>query len=57
MSRAFNIAGPCKPDIHYMLSPERRFPGLLPLVETQSYFVVHAPRADGKDHRVDGARA
>ncbi len=48
MSRAFNIAGPCKPDIHYMLPPERRFPGLLPLVETQSYFVVHAPRQTGK---------
>ncbi len=48
MPRAFNTAGPCKPDIHYMLPPDRRVPGLRALIDGQSYFVIHAPRQSGK---------
>ncbi|WP_373693684.1 ATP-binding protein [Limnofasciculus baicalensis] len=48
MSRWFNIAGPCKPDKHYMLPPTSRLPDLETLIEQESYFVVHAPRQTGK---------
>jgi hypothetical protein len=48
MPRHFNIAGPCKPDIHYMLSPLARIPRVMGLIEQQSYFVIHAPRQVGK---------
>jgi hypothetical protein len=48
MSRFFNTAGPCKPDIHYMLPPTRRVPEVRRLVDQQSYFVLHAPRQMGK---------
>lgn len=48
MARHFNTAGPCKPDIHYMLPPERRLVGVRALVDQQSYFVLHAPRQIGK---------
>lgn len=48
MPRAFNVAGPNKPDIHYTLAPLRRLPVLLRLIEQQDYFVIHAPRQSGK---------
>ncbi|GMV44123.1 MAG: hypothetical protein AMXMBFR64_58390 [Myxococcales bacterium] len=48
MGRRFNIAGPCKPDLRYMLPPLRRLPGLRALIDGQSAFVVHAPRQTGK---------
>ncbi|MCW5312633.1 AAA family ATPase [Nostoc sp. KVJ3] len=48
MSRWFNIAGPCKDDIHYMLSPTTRLPDLEELIQQRSYFVLHAPRQTGK---------
>ncbi|XHR85209.1 MAG: AAA family ATPase [Gloeotrichia echinulata GP01] len=48
MSRWFNIAGPCKADKHYMLSPTSRLPNLEQLIEQESYFVIHAPRQTGK---------
>lgn len=48
MTRHFNTAGPCKPELHYMLPPERRVPDVRELVERQSYFVLHAPRQVGK---------
>ncbi|MBD1213173.1 MAG: ATP-binding protein, partial [Dolichospermum circinale Clear-D4] len=48
MTRWFNIAGPCKDDIHYMLSPTVRLPDLEKLIEQESYFVLHAPRQTGK---------
>src|SRR4051794_26040210 len=48
MSRTFNIAGPCKPDIHYMLPTLRRIPTVRQIVDDQSYFVIHAPRQVGK---------
>ena len=34
--------------MHYMIAPLRRLPDLRPLIETESYFVVHAPRQIGK---------
>ncbi|WP_242032765.1 ATP-binding protein [Oscillatoria sp. FACHB-1406] len=48
MPRWFNIAGPCKPEKHYMLPPTSRLPDLETLIEQESYFVVHAPRQTGK---------
>jgi hypothetical protein len=48
MARFFNTAGPCRPDLHYMLPAEARLPDLERLIERQQYFVVHAPRQVGK---------
>src|SRR4051794_11522344 len=48
MPRNFNTAGPCNPELHYMLPPERRLPGVRDLVDQQYYFVIHAPRQVGK---------
>ena len=48
MTRWFNVAGPCKPDIHYMLPATARLPAVLRLITQQSYFVLHAPRQTGK---------
>lgn len=44
----FNTAGPCKPDIHYMLPAAERLPGVHQLIDQQGYFVIHAPRQVGK---------
>jgi type II secretory pathway predicted ATPase ExeA len=46
--RWFNTAGPCKPDIHYMLPAQRRMPDVERLIDQQGYFVIHAPRQTGK---------
>ncbi len=48
MKRRFNVAGPCRPDWHYMIPAERRIPEAPALVEQSGYFVVHAPRQTGK---------
>lgn len=48
MTKWFNVAGPCKEDIHYMLPPLARLPLLERLVAQQGYFVIHAPRQVGK---------
>ena len=48
MTRFFNTAGPCRPERHYMLPPERRLPEVRGLVAQESYFVLHAPRQVGK---------
>jgi hypothetical protein len=48
MPRTFNTTGPCEPDRHYMLPAEGRLPDLLPRVQAEQYFVVHAPRQTGK---------
>ncbi len=48
MTRFFNTAGPCKPDIHFLLPPMRRLPEVRQLIDRQSYFVLHAPRQTGK---------
>jgi AAA domain len=48
MPRWFNTAGPCKPDIHYMLPALTRLPELARLIAQENYFVIHAPRQTGK---------
>jgi hypothetical protein len=46
--RYFNVAGVCLPDLHYMLPPVPRLPGVRDLLAQRAYFVVHAPRQTGK---------
>ena len=46
--RWLNNAGPCKPDIHYVLPAAARLPEVKHLIEQQAYFVLHAPRQAGK---------
>lgn len=46
--RYFNTAGPCYPDLHYMLPAEERLPDARMYIEFGFYFVVHAPRQSGK---------
>lgn len=48
MPRHFNTAGPCRPELHYMLPPEQRLPAVRDLIAQQAYFVLHAPRQVGK---------
>ena len=48
MARFFNTSGPCRPEDHYMLPPERRLGGVRRLIDQKLYFVVHAPRQVGK---------
>ena len=48
--RFFNTAGPIKPEIHYCVPMLDRLDlgYILPLIEQQKYFVLHAPRQTGK---------
>ncbi|MEZ7892215.1 MAG: AAA-like domain-containing protein [Candidatus Wallbacteria bacterium] len=48
--RFFNNAGPIKLDIHYNIDPLERInkKEILSLIETQKYFILHAPRQTGK---------
>ncbi len=48
--RFFNTAGPCNPDDHYMLPATARLADeqVFRLIDTKSYFIVHAPRQTGK---------
>jgi type II secretory pathway predicted ATPase ExeA len=48
MPRWFNTAGPCQPDIHYMLPPTTRLPDIVRLIDQRNYIVLHAPRQTGK---------
>ena len=48
MRKFFNIGGPCRPELHYMLPPERRLGNLNRLLDREEYFVLHAPRQTGK---------
>jgi hypothetical protein len=48
MKKTFNIAGPCHPEKHYMLQAQERCLGLIPLIEEEEYFVIHAARQSGK---------
>ncbi|WP_414521384.1 ATP-binding protein, partial [Umezakia ovalisporum] len=48
MTKWFNTAGPCQPDIHYTLSTSERLPELRRLIEQRNYFVIHAPRQTSK---------
>ncbi len=48
--RFFNTEGPVRPDKHYAIDPLERMDvdGLLGLIQTERYFVLHAPRQTGK---------
>ena len=46
--RLFNTAGPCRPERHYMLPADERVASLRPLIDDETYFVLHAPRQVGK---------
>ena len=48
MTRRFNVAGPCRPDWHYMIPAASRLPEARRFIEDNAYFVVHAPRQTGK---------
>lgn len=48
MKKFFNIAGPCRAELHYMIDPLQRLEGVQNLIEGQHYFVLHAPRQTGK---------
>jgi hypothetical protein len=48
MPRSFNVAGPCRPERHYMLPPLARLPEARTLAEEGFYFGLHAPRQTGK---------
>jgi type II secretory pathway predicted ATPase ExeA len=48
MTRWFDTAGPCQPDIHYMLPPTTRLPYIEQLIDQRNYIVLHAPRQTGK---------
>jgi hypothetical protein len=48
MERTFNTAGPCFPDEHYMLPPERRLGRVLRYVEQGKYFTLLGGRQTGK---------
>jgi hypothetical protein len=45
---SFNTAGPCFPDEHYMLPPERRLGRVMELVDDGKYFTLVAGRQTGK---------
>jgi len=48
MKKFFNIAGPCRAELHYMIDPLQRLEGVQTLIEGQHYFALHAPRQTGK---------
>lgn len=48
MQRFFNTAGPCRPDMHYMIPAAERLPNAPRIIDQLGYFVVHAPRQTGK---------
>ncbi len=48
MSRFFNTMGPCRSDKHYMLLAIDRCRAILPLIDQEAYFILHAARQSGK---------
>ena len=44
----FNVAGPCKKDIHYFVERPINLESLMELIIDQKYFIHHAPRQTGK---------
>lgn len=48
MKRHFNVAGPCRPEMHYMIPAAERLPDAPGIIAQLGYFVVHAPRQTGK---------
>ncbi len=48
MKKIFNIAGPCFSKKHYMLPASDRLSTILPLIDDEQFFVIHAARQSGK---------
>ena len=48
MRPRFNTTGPCFPDEHYMLPPDRRLGRIVELIDDGKYFTLHAGRQTGK---------
>ncbi len=48
MALSFNIAGPCFPDEHYMIPPERRVGEAMKLIEGGRWFTLVSGRQTGK---------
>jgi hypothetical protein len=48
MRPGFNTSGPCFPDEHYMLPPERRLGRIRELIDDGKYFTLQAGRQTGK---------
>ncbi|WP_280401349.1 ATP-binding protein [Nocardia carnea] len=48
MGKYFNTAGPCYPQMHYMLPALERLPDARRMIDRGQYFVLHAPRQTGK---------
>ncbi|MQY24385.1 P-loop NTPase family protein [Nocardia macrotermitis] len=46
--RYFNTAGPCYPDLHYMLPAVDRLPSAREYIELGFHFAVYVPRPSGK---------
>ncbi len=46
--KLFNIAGPCDPSEHYMLPARERCAGVMRLIGSKQFFVLHAARQSGK---------
>ena len=52
MRLLFNTTGPCYPDEHYMIPPERRLGRVMKLIGDRKYFTLHAGRQTGKSTSV-----
>jgi hypothetical protein len=50
MKKFFNTAGPIKPEMHYYIPSRDRinWGEILDLIDSQKYFILHAPRQTGK---------
>ncbi|MDR3128629.1 MAG: hypothetical protein LBU03_00005, partial [Tannerellaceae bacterium] len=48
LPKQFNVAGPCKPSLHYMIDPARRLAQAETSIRRGDYFVIHAARQSGK---------
>jgi hypothetical protein len=46
--KSFNIVGTCNPNEHYMVPAAARLPNVSGMIDSKSYFVLHAPRQSGK---------
>ncbi|MDR1872635.1 MAG: ATP-binding protein, partial [Deltaproteobacteria bacterium] len=55
--KKFCVAGPCDPLDHYMLPALPRLPEVQDLVNSEEYFVLHAPRQSGKTTSIYAAVA
>ena len=57
MPRWFNTAGPNNPNDHYTLPVLARLPEVWRLIDTKSWFVLHAPRQSGKTTAMEALAA